>query len=50
VVLALYPIDREAGVSSGSIINLVLLSLMVLGLALSVWPRRSATRSSDASV
>jgi hypothetical protein len=49
LVLALYPIDREAGVSSGSIINMVLLSLMVLGLALSVWPRRAAPRASDAS-
>ena len=42
VILALYPMDRVAGPSSGSIINLVLLGMMGLGLALSVWPRRGA--------
>ena len=42
VVLAAYPIDRVAGPSSGSIVNIILLSLMVLGFALSLWPRRSA--------
>ena len=42
VVLALYPIDRAAGMSSGSIVNIVLLSMMALGLLLSLWPRRNA--------
>lgn len=42
VVLAAYPIDRVAGPSSGSVVNIVLLSLMVLGFALSLWPRRNA--------
>jgi hypothetical protein len=44
-VLAVYPIDRVAGPSSGSILNLVLVSLMVLGLALSLWPRRGAVNT-----
>ena len=43
VVLTLYPIDRVAGPSSGSIINIALLSRMVLGLVLSLWPRRAKT-------
>jgi hypothetical protein len=42
VVLTLYPIDRSAGLSSGSIINMILLTLMAIGFALSLWPRRSA--------
>jgi hypothetical protein len=42
VVLGLYPIERTPGASSGSIVNLVLLSMMVAGLALSLWPRRGA--------
>jgi len=42
VVLTLYPIDRVAGTSSGSIVNIVLLSMMALGLLLSLWPRRNA--------
>lgn len=42
VVLALYPIDRVAGPSSGSIVNMILIALMVVGLALSLWPRRNA--------
>ena len=44
VVLALYPMDRVAGLSSGSIVNIILLALMLVGLALSLWPRRSAPR------
>ncbi|MBT9444731.1 MAG: hypothetical protein IV086_03420 [Hyphomonadaceae bacterium] len=42
VVLTLYPIDRVDGAASGSIINLVLISLMVSGFVLSMWPRRAA--------
>jgi hypothetical protein len=42
IVLALYPIDRVDGPSSASIINMVLLGLMVVGLVLSLWRRRSA--------
>jgi DMSO reductase anchor subunit len=42
VVLALYPIDRAGDASNASIMNTILLSLMILGLALSVWPRRPA--------
>ena len=45
LVLTIYPIDRVAGPSSGSILNLVLVSLMVLGLALSLWPRRAAVNT-----
>ena len=45
VVLAAYPIDRTAGPSSGSILNLVLITLMILGLALSLWPRREAVNT-----
>jgi hypothetical protein len=42
VVLSAYPIDRVEGPSSGATINLILLSLMLLGFALSMWPRRMA--------
>ena len=42
VVLGLYPIERTPGLASGSIVNLVLLAMLVLGLALSLWPRRNA--------
>ena len=42
VVLGLYPIDRAAGASSGAIVNIVLVSLMVLGFLLSLWRRRNA--------
>ena len=42
VVLGVYPIERVPGPSSGSMINLVLIALLALGLALSVWPRRDA--------
>lgn len=42
IVLAAYPIDRAAGgPPTASIVNLTLLSLMVLGFALSIWPRRA---------
>ena len=41
-VLAAYPIERSEGVSSGSIVNIVLVTLMVLGLAFSLWTRRNA--------
>lgn len=40
VILDLYPIERTPGPSSGSVVNLVLIAMMVVGLALSVWPRR----------
>ena len=46
LVLGLYPIDRTPGVSSGSIVNLVLITLLALGLALSLWPRRGAAEGS----
>ncbi|MDZ4778579.1 MAG: hypothetical protein SGJ23_17505 [Alphaproteobacteria bacterium] len=42
VVLTLYPIDRVEGASGVSPINIVLLSLMGLGLVLSLWRRRTA--------
>jgi hypothetical protein len=42
IILELYPMQRTPGLSSGSIVNLALLAMMVLGLALSVWPRRDA--------
>jgi len=42
LVLELYPMDRVAGPSSGSFVNLALVAMMVLGLALSLWPRRNA--------
>lgn len=42
VVLTLYPIERVEGPSAGSVINLVLVALMVVGLLLSVWRRRTA--------
>ncbi len=41
-VLHAYPIDRSPGVSSGSILNLVLIALMTGGLALSLWRRKDA--------
>ena len=41
-VLHIYPIERVQGPSSGSIVNLVLIALLALGLALSIWPRRNA--------
>lgn len=41
-VLTLYPIDRVDGPSSGSLVNMVLLGLMVVGLLFSLWPRRRA--------
>jgi len=40
-ILALYPIERVPGPSSGSTVNLVLIAMLVVGLALSVWPRRA---------
>jgi hypothetical protein len=42
VVLDLYPIERTPGPSSGSVINFALIAMLVVGLALSVWPRRDA--------
>ncbi|HXU99746.1 MAG TPA: hypothetical protein VG166_04550 [Caulobacteraceae bacterium] len=42
LVLEAYPIDRVGGTSSGSIINLALITMMTAGLALSLWPRREA--------
>ena len=42
VILELYPIDRTPGPSSGSVVNLVLFAMLVVGFALSVWPRRDA--------
>ena len=42
VVFALHPVDRIQGPSAGANINTVLLAMMVLGLALSLWPRRVA--------
>ena len=44
IVLELYPMDRTPGPSSGSVVNLVLVALLVVGLALSLWPRRELTR------
>jgi hypothetical protein len=41
VVLELYPIERTSGPSSGSMVNLALIAMMVVGLALSLWPRRA---------
>lgn len=40
VILEVYPIERTPGTSSGSIVNLVLIGMLALGLALSIWPRR----------
>jgi len=45
IVLELYPMDRTPGPSSGSVVNLVLVALLVVGLALSLWPRRDAPAS-----
>ena len=42
LVLEIYPMDRAAGPSTGSMLNLVLLAMMVVGLGLSLWPRRNA--------
>lgn len=42
VILALYPMERVPGPSTGSMVNLALLSMMALGLLLSLWPRRDA--------
>jgi hypothetical protein len=42
VILEAYPIDRAAGTSSGSIINLTLFAMLGLGVALSLWRRRDA--------
>ena len=39
-ILTLYPIERVPGPSSGSVVNLILAAMLVLGLALSVWRRR----------
>jgi hypothetical protein len=44
VILELHPIDRTPGPSSGSVINLVLIAMMTLGLALSLWPRPEAPK------
>jgi len=41
-LLTLYPIDRVDGPATASIVNIVLLSMMLLGFALSLWPRRNA--------
>ena len=41
-VLEAYPMARTPGPATGSMVNLVLLSMMVLGFALSLWPRRDA--------
>lgn len=48
VILALYPIERTPGPSSASLINLVLLAMLAVGLALSLWPRRNAPGESAA--
>ena len=50
VILNQYPIDRVASPPPASIINLVLLTIMGLGLCLSLWPRRRADLSADAGV
>ena len=42
IVLGVYPIERVPGPSSGSIINLVLIGMLALGMALSLWPRHDA--------
>ncbi len=41
-ILGLYPVERTPGTSSGSIINLVLIAMLAVGLALSIWRRRDA--------
>lgn len=48
VILAVYPIERTPGTSSGSMVNLALFAMLALGLALSVWPRRVAPEASAA--
>ena len=42
VVFALHPVDRVEGPSTGAGVNTALLAMMVLGLALSLWPRHHA--------
>lgn len=42
VILGLYPIERTPGPSSGSIVNLVLIAMLAVGLALSIWRRHDA--------
>jgi len=42
VILGVYPIERVRGLSSGSIVNLALMAMLLVGLALSLWPRRKA--------
>jgi hypothetical protein len=48
LVLDAYPIGRESGPVSGSMINLALVAMMVIGFALSLWPRRSASDPASA--
>lgn len=42
IVLRLYPIDRVDGPVAATYVNAVLVTLMAVGLALSLWPRRNA--------
>lgn len=44
LVLGIYPIDRTPGTPSGSFVNIALISMLVFGFALSLWPRRNASR------
>lgn len=46
VVLELYPMARTPGTSSGSIVNLALLAMMLIGLGLCLWRRRDAPEPS----
>lgn len=39
LLLNIYPIERTGDTSSATIINLVFFALMVIGFALSMWPR-----------
>jgi hypothetical protein len=48
VIFDLYPIGRVPGTSNASIINLALLAMLVLGFALSLWPRRTVRDSPPA--
>ncbi len=41
-ILEIYPMNRVHGLASGSVVNLVLFTMLTLGFALSVWPRRDA--------
>ena len=43
-ILALYPIERVPGPSSGSVVNLALAAMLVVGLVLSVWRRDAPGR------